>query len=110
MTSSKNEDGIWVVYDKIKCDRYSFDTSADDLKSYVDQIVAEAKEKGMVGNGTFDFEVHDGYYGSYSLDVKYYFDRAENNKERTDRESAEAKVKADAAAKRKAAAEKEAEE
>lgn len=102
----KNKDGIWVVGDSIECDRYSFETSADGMKAYIDQIVAEAKEKGMVEDGTFDFTIENSYYDGHELRVKYYFTRTENDKERSTREAAEAKVKAEAAAKRKAAAEK----
>jgi predicted alpha/beta superfamily hydrolase len=42
----------------------------------------------------------------YELRVKYYFTRVENDKERSTREAAEAKVKAEKSAKRKVAAEK----
>jgi len=106
MTARKNKDGTYVFYDSIECDRYSFETTAEGIKAYVDLIVAEAKEKGLVGEGTFDFAVESSYYDGYELRVKYYFDRAENDKERSTREAAAAKVKAAATAKRKAAAEK----
>jgi hypothetical protein len=106
MTARKNKDGVYVINDSIECDRDSFETTAEGIKSYVDLIVAKAKEKGMVGEGVFDFNVCSTYYDSCVLVVKYYFDRAENAFERGDREAAEAKVKAAATAKRKAAAEK----
>lgn len=106
MNSRKNEDGIYVVYDNIDCDRYSFETTAEGIKSYVEQIVAEAKEKGMVGEGSFDFFIADTYYDGHELRVKYYFDRVENEKERKAREDKELKIKEAASAKRKAAAQK----
>ena len=106
MASRKNEEGIYVVYDNIDCDRYSFETTAEGIKSYVDLVVTEAKEKGMVGEGSFDFFLADTYYDGHELRVKYYFDRVENEKERKSREDKELKIKEAASAKRKAAAEK----
>jgi hypothetical protein len=103
--SRKNKDGIYVKYDKIDCNRYSFDGTADAVKAYIDSVVDDACAKGMVGEGCFDFELSRGYYDSYELNVTYGFERVETDKERSTREAAEAKVKADAAAKRKAAAE-----
>jgi hypothetical protein len=103
--SRKNEDGIYVSYDSISCDRYSFETTADGVKAYVDSVVEAAKVKGMVGEGRFDFQVGHGYYDDYNLSVTYEFERVENEKEKATREKAEAKRKADAAEKRKAAAE-----
>ena len=102
----KNKDGIWVVPDSIDCNRYSFDTTAESLKEYIDSIVVDAISKGMVDEGTFDFAIENSYYDSHELRVRYYFNRTENDKERSTREAAEATVKAEAAAKRKAAAEK----
>jgi hypothetical protein len=103
----KNKDGIWVVSDSIDCNRYSFDTTAESLKEYIDSIVVDAISKGMVDEGTFDFAIENSYYEIiHELRVRYYFNRTENDKERSTREAAEATVKAEAAAKRKAAAEK----
>lgn len=103
--SRKNEDGIYVNYDIIHCDRWSFEGTAESVKAYIDSIVEKAKEKGMVGEGRFDFSVNE-YYDEYELNVKYEFDRVETEKEKEKREKAEAKLKEAAAAKRKAAAEK----
>lgn len=103
--SRKNEDGIYVNYDSISCDRYGFEGTAESVKAYVDNIVETAKAKGMVGEGRFDFQVGHGYYDDYNLTVSYEFERVENEKEKASREKAEAKRKEDAAAKRKATAE-----
>lgn len=105
MRASKNKDGIYVVYDNIDCDRYSFEGSAESIKSYIDSVVADAKAKGMVGEGTFDLSIEESYYDT-RVEVKYYFNRTENEDERSTRLADEARVRADAAAKRKAAAEK----
>lgn len=105
--SRKNENGIYVNYDKIKCDRYSFERTAERVKEYIDSVVEKAKEKGMVGEGVFDFSIDRGYYSDdYELGITYEFDRVETDIERSDREAAEARIKAAAKAKRKAAAEK----
>lgn len=98
----KNEDGIYVNYDSIRCDRWSFEGDAESIKSYIDSVVIQAKEKGMVGTGRFDFSIWESHYDGYELDVKYEFDRVETEKEKTTREKAEEKAKAAAAAKRKA--------
>lgn len=94
---------MYVSRDSIDC--YSFDGTAESVKSYIDDVVANAKEMGMIGDGEFDFSVERNYE-SYCLEVTYNFVRAENDKEREAREKVEAKVKEDAAKKRKAAAEK----
>lgn len=98
--------GIYVVADSFEVERYDFDGTADKLKANIDLVVEKARAVGMVGEGSFDFEVRSSYYDGYELVVKYYFDRVENDKERAAREDAEAKRKAAASAKRKAAAEK----
>lgn len=103
----KNENGIYVNYDKIICDRYSFEGTAERVKAYIDEIFEKAKEKGMVDEGRFDFSVCRGYYDNeYELNVIYEFDRVETEKEKASREKAGAKRKEAAAKKRKAAAEK----
>ena len=105
--SRKNKDGIYVNYDKISCDRYNFEGTAESVKVYIDEIVDKAKEKGMVGDGRFDFSISRGFYGDdYDLNVVYEFDRVETDKEKAAREKAEARLKEDAAKKRKANAEK----
>ena len=103
--SRKNEDGIYVNYDSISCDQYSFEGTAESVKAYIDSVVETAKTKGMVGEGRFDFGVTRAYYDDYVLCVSYEFDRVETEKEKATREKAEAKRKEDATTKRKAAAE-----
>ena len=104
--SRKNEDGVYVNYDKLTCDRYMFEGTADSVKAYIDQVVVTALAKGMVGEGRFDFSIGRGYYGDdYELDITYEFDRVETEKEKVAREKAEAKRKEAAAEKRKATAE-----
>ena len=105
--SYKNKDGIYVNYACITCDRYSFEGTAESVKDYIDTVVEKAKEKGMVGEGRFDFTAVRGYYGDdYELDIKYEFERVETEKEKVTREKAEEKAKAEKSAKRKTAAEK----
>jgi hypothetical protein len=104
--SRKNENGIYVNYDKINCDRYSFETTADGVKAYIDSVVEAANAKGMVGEGRFDFESCAIYYSNdYELVITYEFERVETEKETFARENAEAKRKEAASAKRKATAE-----
>lgn len=101
--SRKNEDGVYVNYDSISCDRYSFETTAESLKEYIDSVVEAAKAKGMVGEGRFDFSVGRGYYDDdYILNVAYDFERVETEKEKAAREKAEAKRKEAVAEKRRA--------
>jgi hypothetical protein len=98
---------MWIVDDYIICDRWSFEGKADDVKAYIDTIVAKAEAMGMVGDGRFDFEVSRGYYDNdYDLDIKYEFTRTETEKETKRREDAAEKEKARKAAERKKAAEK----
>ena len=107
--SRKNENGIYVNYDKITCDRNVFDSTADGVKEYIDSVIEKATENGMIGEGLFDFSVERGYSYSehdYELVITYEFERVETEKEKATRESAEAKLKADATKKRKANAEK----
>jgi hypothetical protein len=100
--SRKNENGIYVNYDKINCDSYRFETTAENMKAYIDSVVAKATEKGMVGEGRFDFSTSRGYYDNdYELVVTYEFERMETEKETFAREGAAAKLKADAARIRK---------
>lgn len=104
--SRKNENGIYMNYDKIKCDRYSFEGTAENVKTYIDEIVEKAKEKGMIGEGIFDFTVgRDFYDNDYELNITYEFDRVETEKEKATREKYEAKLKEEVAKKRKATAE-----
>lgn len=102
--TARKENGIYVVRETIEVDRYDFDGTADNVKANIDLIVEKARAKGMVGDGYFDFDVVRDY-DHYTLTVTYNFDRTENDKERAAREKAEAKLKEDAANKRKKAAE-----
>lgn len=104
--SFKNSDGIYVNRSYLECDRYSFEGTAENVKNYIDSVVANAKDKGMVNEGYFDINMTSGQFDRYELKIIYEFERVENEKERANREVAEAKVKAAASAKRKAAAEK----
>lgn len=98
---------MWIVEDTITCDRWSFEGKADDVKAYIDEIVAKAEAMGMVGDGRFDFEVSRSYYGDgYDMTVKYEFTRTETDKETARREAAVEKEKARKAAERKKASEK----
>lgn len=103
---ARKENGLYVVSDSFDVNRYDFDGTADQLKANIDLVVEKARAMGMVEEGTFDMEVGRDYYDGYELRIKYYFTRVENDKERAMREAAEAKVKAEKSAKRKAAAEK----
>ena len=104
--SHKNKNGIYVNYDLIRCDRYSFEGTAEKVKAYIDSVVKAAEDKGMVGEGTFDFTTTRGYYDDdREVSVSYEFERVETEKETFARENAEAKRKEAASAKRKATAE-----
>lgn len=104
--SRKNENGIYVNYDLIRCDRYSFQGTAEKVKAYIDAVVKAAEDKGMVGEGTFDFTTTRGYYDDdWEVSVSYEFERVETEKEKATREKAEAKRKEAAAAARRAKAE-----
>lgn len=104
--SRKNRDGVYVNYDSISCDRYSFEATAESLKAYIDSVVEAANAKGMVGEGRFHFSVSQGYYDDdYMLNVTYEFERVETEKEKSVREKDEAKRKQAAAEKRKATTE-----
>jgi hypothetical protein len=104
--SRKNENGIYVNYDKITCDRYSFEGTAESVKAFIDEVVKAAEAKGMVGEGRFDISTTLGYYDDdWETNITYEFERVETEKEKTVREKAEAERKVDAAAKRKAKAE-----
>lgn len=97
---------MYVARGSIDVNRYSFDGTAESVKTNIDDVVARAKMMGMIGEGEFDFSVRQDYYDSYDIEVTYNFTRGENEKEREARERAEAKAKEDAAKKRKVTAEK----
>lgn len=103
----KLKNGTYVKYDTVKCDRYSFEGTAEEVKVYIDSVVEFAKNKGMIGEGRFDLSVRNGYYDDdYELVIEYDFTRSETAEEKAAREKEDADRKADADAKRKAAAEK----
>jgi len=97
---------MWTVDDTVACDRRSFEGKSDEVKAYIDEVVAKAEAMGMVGDGRFDFEVVHYVNDDYDLNVKYEFTRTETEKETARREAAEAKEKARKAAERKKASEK----
>lgn len=104
--SFKNAAGIYVNWDKITCNRYSFEGTAEDVKAYIDEVVKAAEAKGMVSEGRFDISTTRGYYDDdWETNIVYEFEREETEKEKATREKAEAKRKADATAKRRANAE-----
>lgn len=104
--SRKNKDGVYVNNEKISCDRYSFEATADSVKAYIDSVVATATDRGMVGEGCFDFALSRGYYSDdYEVVVTYEFERVETDKEKATREKTEAKRKCETTEKRKATVE-----
>jgi hypothetical protein len=104
--TARKENGIYIVRENMEVNRYEFDGTAEELKANIDLIVEKARAKGMVGEGRFDFDLVRGQYcDDYELEVVYYFDRVENEKEKAKREVVEAKLKEDASKKRKKAAE-----
>lgn len=104
---ARKENGLYVVSDSFEVSRCDFGGTAGQLKANIDLVVEKALAMGMVGEGSFDIDASRGYYyNDYEITISYYFTRVENDKERGDREAAEARVKAAASAKRKAAAEK----
>lgn len=104
--SFKNTAGIYVNWDKITCNRYSFEGTAEDVKAYIDEVVKAAEAKGMVSEGRFDISTTRGYYDDdWETNIVYEFEREETEKEKATREKAEAKRKEAAAAKRRANAE-----
>jgi hypothetical protein len=104
--SFKNTAGIYVNWDKITCNRYSFEGTAEDVKTYIDEVVKAAEAKGMVSEGRFDISTTRGYYDDdWETNIVYEFEREETEKEKATREKAEAKRKEAAAAKRKEKAE-----
>lgn len=103
---ARKENGIYVVRESLVVDRYDFDGTADQLKDNIDLVVEKARVKGMVGEGYFDFDVvRECYDDYYNLEVTYNFDRIETDREKATREAQEVKVKEEATARRKKAAE-----
>lgn len=100
--SFKNAAGIYVNWDKITCNRYSFEGTAEDVKAYIDEVVKAAEAKGMVSEGRFNISTTRGYYDDWETNIVYEFEREETEKEKATRDKAEAKRKEAAAAKRRA--------
>ena len=100
------ETNMWVVNDSIDINRYDFEGSPSSVKERIDAVVTKATNMGMIGEGSIDITVSNGYYDSYELNIRFYFTRVENDKERNIREDREAKLKNAASEKRKAAAER----
>lgn len=104
MSYFKKDLDMWVSSDEITVSNWEFDGhSAADIKCTIDEVVARAVAKGMVGEGYFDFSAEQDYYGNgYGVTIKYQFTRMENDKERDTREKTELMIKENAAKKRKA--------
>ena len=100
------ETNMWVVNDSIDINRYDFEGSPSSVKERIDAVVTKATNMGMIGEGSIDITVSNGFYDSYELNIRFYFTRVENDKERNIREDREAKLKNAASEKRKAAAER----
>jgi hypothetical protein len=107
MALARKVDDEWLVAADMEVSRYDFVGTAAQIKANIDLVVEKATRFGMIGDGHFDVTTVRGYYDNdYELEITYYFDRAETDKERETRETAERKEKEAAAKKRKAAAEK----
>ena len=110
MGMARKVDGVWLVRDELR-DEFSVSgwrgREAGEVKATIDAAVDKARAMGMVGEGRFDLTTErDTSFGDYEVVMTYYFDRTETDKEKVRREKIEAKMKADAAAARKKAAEK----
>ena len=103
--SRKNEDGVYVVRAELTVDRYSLEGNLDYVIKELESVRKQATDMGMVGEGSLDISTDSGYYNDTNIVITFYFDRAENEKEKAAREAAEVKAKDDAAKKRKATAE-----
>lgn len=101
--ANKDKDGEWVVREEITIDRYDLEGTIDSIYAALNQVRDRARAMGMKGEGTVDLSVR---YDGYEPEVRYYFSRYETDQERERREAAEAKLKDEAKAKRRAAAEK----
>lgn len=103
--SRKNEDGVYVVRAELTVDRYSLEGNLDYVIKELESVRKQATDMGMVGEGSLDISTDSGYYNDTNIVITFYFDRAENEKEKAAREAAEVKAKDDAAKKRKATVE-----
>lgn len=100
----RDRDGEWVVLSELTIDRYDLEGSIDSIKTALDTVRGQAVAMGMKGEGSVDISVTNGFYDSYELEIRYYFSRYETDAERAKREAAEAILKDEAKAKRRAAA------
>lgn len=106
MISYRKEDGLYIVRDKLTVSRYNLEGTIDVVIKELESVRRMATDMGMVGEGSLDITAEGYRYDDYEIVITYYFDRVENEKEKATREAAEAKVKEEAAKKRKATAEK----
>jgi hypothetical protein len=103
---SRKENGIYIVSDKLTVERYNMEGNIYSIIEELQNIRDMAVDMGMVNEGNLDITTERDDYSDYSeIVITYCFDRVENEKEKAIREKAEAKVKKDAAAKRKATTE-----
>ena len=100
----KDRDGEWIVPCELTIDRYDLEGSVDSIKTALDGVRGQAVAMGMKGEGSVDISVTNGFYDSYELEIRYYFSRYETDQERERREANEARLKDEAKAKRRAAA------
>ena len=104
---ARKVNGIYVVSDKLIVNRYSLEGTLDNVIKELESVRRMATDMGMVGEGSLDIYTESVYYSSdYETVITYCFDRVENDKEKLIREETEAKLKNEAAKKRKVAAEK----
>lgn len=105
---ARKENGIYIVSDKLFVERYNMEGNIGSVIEELESIREIAVGMGMVGEGDLDFSLErDGYEENECMIViTYYFNRVENENEKTIREKVEAKLKAEAAMKRKVVAEK----
>ena len=100
----KDKDGEWIVPCELTIDRYDLEGSIDSIKTALDGVRGQAVAMGMKGEGSVDISVTNGFYDGYELEIRYYFSRYETDQERERREANEARLKDEAKAKRRAAA------
>ena len=104
---ARMENGIYVVNDKFTVNRYGLEGTIDNVIKELESVRKMAVDMGMVGEGSLDISTESVYFSSdYETVITYYFTRTENDKEKLIREETEAKLKNEAAKKRKVAAEK----
>lgn len=100
----RDRDGEWIVPCELTIGRYDFEGSIESIKTALDTVRDKAVALGMKGEGSVDISVTDGFYDGYELEIRYHFSRYETDQERERREANEARLKDEAKAKRRAAA------